>query len=148
MLRSQPQPTATQGHRNQTMSNKSTAAAELARLLHSEMGAPEPRKPMDLKGNAKKIAEALADPNLDGFLFVACAKPNVEPIGLTDHSLVSVIAPDSMTADSLTKVVSVLGPEKGLKLIEATPGVAAHVMREPGEKLEAYETSRFAKYYE
>ena len=68
------------------MSNKSTAAAELARLLHSEMGAPEPRKPMDLKGNAKKIAEALADPNLDGFLFVACAKPNVEPIGLTDHS--------------------------------------------------------------
>ncbi|HTL59607.1 MAG TPA: FAD:protein FMN transferase [Candidatus Limnocylindrales bacterium] len=69
-------------------------------------------------------------------------------IGLTDHSLVSVIAPDSMTADSLTKVVSVLGPEKGLKLIEATPGAAARVMREPGEKLEAYETSRFAKYYE
>ena len=69
-------------------------------------------------------------------------------IGLTDHSLVSVIAPDSITADSLTKVVSVLGPEKGLKFIEATPQVAARIMREPGEKIEAYESSRFKRYYE
>jgi thiamine biosynthesis lipoprotein len=69
-------------------------------------------------------------------------------IGLTDHSLVSVIAPDSITADSLTKVVSVLGPQKGLKFIEATPHVAARVMREPGEKIEAYESSRLKRYYE
>ena len=69
-------------------------------------------------------------------------------IGLTDHSLVTVIAPDSITADSLTKVVSVLGPEKGLKFIEATPQMAARVMREPGEKIEAYESSRFRRYYE
>jgi thiamine biosynthesis lipoprotein len=69
-------------------------------------------------------------------------------IGLTDHSLVSVIAPDSITADSLTKVVSVLGPEKGLKFIEATPNVAARVMREPGEKIEAYESSGFKRYYQ
>jgi thiamine biosynthesis lipoprotein len=33
-------------------------------------------------------------------------------IGLTDHSLVSVIAADCMTADSLTKVISVLGPNR------------------------------------
>lgn len=69
-------------------------------------------------------------------------------IGLTDHSLVSVIAPDSITADSLTKVLSVLGPKRGLQFIEATPRVAARVMREPGQKLEAYESSRFGKYYQ
>jgi FAD:protein FMN transferase len=69
-------------------------------------------------------------------------------IGLTDHSLVSVIAPDSITADSLTKVVSVLGPEKGLKFIEATSRVAVRVMREPGERIEAYESSRFKRYYQ
>jgi thiamine biosynthesis lipoprotein len=69
-------------------------------------------------------------------------------IGLTDHSLVSVIAPNSITADSLTKVVSVLGPEKGLQFIESTPQVAARVMREPGQKIEAYESSRFKQYYE
>ncbi|MGA2867142.1 MAG: FAD:protein FMN transferase [Verrucomicrobiota bacterium] len=69
-------------------------------------------------------------------------------IGLTNHSLVNVIAPQGITADSLTKVVSVLGPQKGLKLVEATPGAAARVMRNPDEKLETYESSRFKRYYE
>ncbi len=69
-------------------------------------------------------------------------------IGLTDHSLVSVVARDSITADSLTKVVSVLGPQMGLKLIEATTGAAARVMREPGEAVQTYESSRFRQYYE
>jgi len=69
-------------------------------------------------------------------------------IGLTDHSLVTVIAADCMTADSLTKVVSVLGPQKGLEIIESTPGVAARVVRQPGETIETHESTRFARYYE
>jgi thiamine biosynthesis lipoprotein len=68
-------------------------------------------------------------------------------IGLTNHSLVNVIARRGMTADSLTKVVSVLGPEKGLRVVEATPGAAARLMRDPGGKLETYESSRFKRYY-
>ncbi len=68
-------------------------------------------------------------------------------IGLTDHSMVNVIARDCMTADSLTKVVSVLGPVKGMKLIEATPGVAARIARKPSEKIEVTESSRFARFY-
>lgn len=69
-------------------------------------------------------------------------------IGLTDHSLVSVIGPDCMTADSLTKVVSVLGPQRGLDIIEHTRGVAARVVRQPAEQIEVRESSRFARYYE
>lgn len=69
-------------------------------------------------------------------------------IGLTDHSLVNVIAPEGITADSLTKVVSVLGPERGLKFIEQVPGVAARIMLDPEGKLEIYESSRFGRYYE
>ena len=69
-------------------------------------------------------------------------------IGLTDHSLVNVIAPESITADSLTKVVSVLGPERGLKFIEGIPHVAARVMRAPEGKLEIHESPGFAAYYE
>jgi len=69
-------------------------------------------------------------------------------IGLTDHSLVNVIAPDSITADSLTKVVSVLGPEKGLSFIEQIPGVAVRVMRDPDGRIETCESRRFAGYYE
>jgi len=69
-------------------------------------------------------------------------------IGLTDHSLVSVIAPTSITADSSTKVVSVLGPERGLKFIEHVPGASARIMRNPLEKLEVYESKRFKRFYE
>ena len=68
-------------------------------------------------------------------------------IGLIDHSLVTVIARDCMTADSLTKVVSVLGPAKGIEFIEATPGVAALAARKPGDVIEIYESKRFARYY-
>lgn len=64
-------------------------------------------------------------------------------IGLTDHSLVTVVAPDCMAANGLTTSISVLGPEQGLKLVEATPGAAAHVVRMPGEKIELIESSRW-----
>lgn len=62
-------------------------------------------------------------------------------IGLLDHSVVSVIARDSMTADSLATAVSVLGPEEGLKLIESTPGTAVRIVRMPEGKMEVHESS-------
>ena len=69
-------------------------------------------------------------------------------IGLTDHSLVTVIAPDALTSDSLTKVVSVLGPGPGLKFIEETPGVVACVARKPADTLEVFESKNFNRYYQ
>jgi thiamine biosynthesis lipoprotein len=69
-------------------------------------------------------------------------------IGLTDHSLVTVIAPSGMAADALSTAVSVLGPETGLKLVEATSGAAAHIIRKPGQKIETAESSRFGRFYE
>lgn len=67
-------------------------------------------------------------------------------IGLTDHSLVTVLAPDCTTADALATSVSVLGPEAGLKLIEATPRAAAHIARKPGERVEVLESARFRRF--
>jgi thiamine biosynthesis lipoprotein len=64
-------------------------------------------------------------------------------LGLTDHSLVTVIAPDGMTANGLSTSVSVLGPERGLRLVEETPGAAAHIVRRPGEKIEAIDSARW-----
>jgi FAD:protein FMN transferase len=69
-------------------------------------------------------------------------------IGLTDHSLVTVIAEDCMTADSLTKVVSVLGPEPGAVLVERTAGAVVRVVRKPGEQVEVYESRRFSRFYD
>jgi thiamine biosynthesis lipoprotein len=69
-------------------------------------------------------------------------------IGLTDHRLVHVIAPNSITSDSLTKVVSVLNPDEALKFIDATPGVAAEIARKPEEHIETYESTRFKHFYD
>ena len=64
-------------------------------------------------------------------------------IGLTDHSQVTVVAPDGITADGLSTAVSVLGPEKGLKLIEDTPGTAAFILRAPAGKIETFQSARW-----
>ena len=61
-------------------------------------------------------------------------------LGLTDHSLVTVIAPDCFTANCYTTSASVLGPEHGLKLIDGTPGIAGLLVRKPGEKIEFVES--------
>jgi len=69
-------------------------------------------------------------------------------IGLTDHSIVNIIAPDGITSDSLTKVVAVLGPDKGLKFIDQIPGIAARTMRESDGKIEIATSRRFERYYQ
>jgi thiamine biosynthesis lipoprotein len=69
-------------------------------------------------------------------------------LGLTDHSLVTILAPDCTTADGLSTAVSVLGPRRGLALVEATPKAAAHVLRKPVEQVELFESKRFRKFVE
>ncbi len=63
-------------------------------------------------------------------------------LGLTDHSNVTLIAKDATTNDALSKVVSVLGPVKGIELIDRIDGAAAIIERKPGKKLESFESSR------
>jgi thiamine biosynthesis lipoprotein len=68
-------------------------------------------------------------------------------LGLVDHSSVTVIARNCTIADSYTKVVSVLGPERGLKLIDETPGAAAIVVRAPHGKVESFESKHLDDYH-
>jgi FAD:protein FMN transferase len=49
-------------------------------------------------------------------------------LGLTGRRSVTVIAPNGITADSMTKAVSVLPQEQALKLVEDTPGAAAYIV--------------------
>jgi thiamine biosynthesis lipoprotein len=69
-------------------------------------------------------------------------------IGLTDHSLVNVIANDCITADSLTKVVSVLGYERGFPIVLRRRGAAARFLRQPAESIEVHETANFERFCE
>lgn len=69
-------------------------------------------------------------------------------LGLTDHSLVTVIGRDCMTADSLATAVSVLGLERGAALVRSTPGAALHWVRKPGAVIERGETPEFGRFLE
>jgi len=69
-------------------------------------------------------------------------------IGLTDHSLVTIIAQDCATADGLATAVSVLGPVKGLSLVQQTHMAAARVVRRPDREVEVRESPGFARAYD
>jgi len=69
-------------------------------------------------------------------------------LGMTDHSLVVIIAPDCLTANSLSTTTCVVGPQRGLALVESTPGASARVTRKPGETVEVTESRNFARYFE
>ena len=69
-------------------------------------------------------------------------------IGLTDHSLVVVIAPTGMLADTLSTALSVMGPQKGMDLIERLPATETRIVRQPGAKVEIFESPGFRDFYE
>ena len=66
-------------------------------------------------------------------------------LGLSDHSSVTVIAGDCITADGLASALSVLGPKEGLKLIDRSGGTAALIVRAPEGKVETYQSCRWKK---
>jgi thiamine biosynthesis lipoprotein len=67
-------------------------------------------------------------------------------IGLIDHSLVTTIARNGMTADALSKVVAIRGHERGFEIIRKIPGTAAFVVRQPEDKIETFQTPDFEKF--
>jgi thiamine biosynthesis lipoprotein len=64
-------------------------------------------------------------------------------LGLTERTTVTVVAPDGMTADGLSTAASVLGLDKGIKLIDASPGASALVLRVRDGKIEKRQSSRW-----
>ncbi len=66
-------------------------------------------------------------------------------IGLVGRLSVTVVARHGITADSLTKVVAVLGPKRGLPIIEATEGASALIVRRTDKGEEVLFSKRFPK---
>jgi FAD:protein FMN transferase len=63
--------------------------------------------------------------------------------GVEDRASVTVVAPDGATADALETTVYILGPQRGLKLVDDTPGAAAIFVRSTPEGIKTFESSRF-----
>ena len=69
-------------------------------------------------------------------------------IGLTESALVTVLARDGVTADGVSTAISVLGPARGLALVEGFPGAAALIVSSPPgrEVPEVFESRRLARW--
>ncbi len=65
---------------------------------------------------------------IDGVRYSHVVDPKTG-LGLTERRSVTVVAPEGITADGLDTAACVLGPEKGLALIESTPGAAGLFVR-------------------
>ena len=67
-------------------------------------------------------------------------------LGLVGRRGVTVIAPQGVWADALDTAACILGPERGLKLIESQKGCAALFVHETADGIVSRPSSRFAKY--
>lgn len=69
---------------------------------------------------------------IDGIRYSHIVNPRTG-IGVTTPSSVTVIATDGITADSLASAVSVLGPKRGIDLVNSLDGVEAFVVTRSAE---------------
>jgi thiamine biosynthesis lipoprotein len=67
-------------------------------------------------------------------------------IGLTGRSLVTVVAPDGLTADGLDTAIDILGKERGLELLAKWPGTSARIQRLIGDKDETVKSAGWERY--
>ncbi len=102
-------------------------------------GAPPPRIVHLANRGIATSGDVFQKVEIDGKRYSHIVDPHTG-LGLTDHSLVTVIAPDCFTANCYTTSASVLGPERGMKLIDETPGIAGMIVRKPGERIEFVES--------
>ena len=86
-------------------------------------------------GDAEQFVE------IDGKRYSHIVDPRTG-IGLLGRMSVTVVAKKGIDSDSLTKVAAVLGPEKGMKLIEAHEGASARMVR-----LETFVSKNFPKLH-
>jgi FAD:protein FMN transferase len=79
---------------------------------------------------------------IDGVRYSHLIDPHTG-MALTDHCSVTVVGPDGLSTDGLSSAVAILGPEKGLRLIENTPGAAAFIVRIVDGKEQTHQSSRW-----
>jgi thiamine biosynthesis lipoprotein len=81
---------------------------------------------------------------IDGVRYSHIVDPRTG-MGLTDHSLVVVIAKDCQTANSVSTSAGLIGPDRALKYA-ASKGACVRIVRKPAEKIEARESECFRRF--
>lgn len=111
------------------------------------------KNPEEVTGEYVKIRNACVTSSGDTRRFIEIGGRRyshiIDPrtgLGLTRRIGATVIALDGMTADALDTAICVLGPERGLELIERTPGAAARITTIDGDRGTVYESKRFREF--
>jgi thiamine biosynthesis lipoprotein len=91
-------------------------------------------------GDAEQFVE------IDGKRYSHIVDPRTG-IGLLGRMSATVVARRGIDADSLTKVIAVLGPEKGIPRIESHQGVSARMVRKKGDEFETIVSKNFPKLH-
>ena len=111
------------------------------------------KNPEEMTGQYVKLSNACVTSSGDTRRFVEIDGRRyshiIDPrtgLGLTRRIGATVICPDGMSADALDTAVCVLGPEKGLELVEQTPGAAARITTIEGDQVTVYESTRWKQF--
>jgi thiamine biosynthesis lipoprotein len=109
-----------------------------------EPGQPGPTPPTLLLSNAavSTAGDAERFVIIDGRRYSHIINPKTG-LAVEDRASVTVVAADGATADALETTVYILGPERGLKLVDDTPGAAAIYLRSTPQGIKTFESSRF-----
>ncbi|HEX4069762.1 MAG TPA: FAD:protein FMN transferase, partial [Planctomycetaceae bacterium] len=67
-------------------------------------------------------------------------------LGITRRISVTVIAPTGLESDGLDTTAAILGPDKGLKLLQSVPGLEGRIVELTPTGLKTIQTPGFAKY--
>jgi FAD:protein FMN transferase len=69
-------------------------------------------------------------------------------LGLVGRMSATVVAPTGIQADSLTKVLAILGPDRGTKILEGVEGVGSRLVRVNDKGVEVTTSKRFPRLVE
>jgi thiamine biosynthesis lipoprotein len=92
-------------------------------------------------GDARQFVE------IDGKRYSHIVDPRTG-IGLVGRMSASVAAKNGISADSMTKIVAVLGAEKGMPLVESVPGASARLVRITDKQLDTTTSKGFPKVHD
>lgn len=105
-----------------------------------------PSRMLNLKNCAVSTSgDAFQFVEIDGVRYSHIVDP-ATGVGLTRRSSVTVIARDGTTADVLDTTICVLGPERGLKLIEQHKDTEVLIMVVSGDKTQTIESKGFQDF--
>lgn len=114
---------------------------------HDAPGAPKPPSMLLRNAAISTSGDASQKLEIDGRRYSHIVDPRTG-IGLTDHSLVTVIARDCTTSDSVATAVSVLGPGPGLRLVRGLAEAEVRIVRDAGDGITVHESRGFKRYQE